>query len=219
MATLLLLGSGLVAAGAAAALWLGRREVVGSPGRGRLWWSPARLRAGEDLLTRMSSLALMQIGHSRRTAGSLRTPGLLHAFTYVCETGFEHRRQSHSWLVAAYEVEHGCSRATVTSQEWLIASALAPSCRELPLSAVGALPSADNVRTVAVVEDADEWEARLRGGLGNWFATQPEARSWEIVPGLVVAHQSGEPEPEDLEKLGRAVQELAGLLKGGIDLG
>jgi hypothetical protein len=169
-------------------------------------------QAGEDLLARLGNMALMQVGHSRRIAESVVAAGRLHLFHYVCETGFEHRRQSHHWLVAAYAVEHGCSRATVTTLDWLIATAWCPACREIRLTeaAVGAEAKP---RIIAIVEDLDEWDASLRKGLCRWFTEQPPERSWEIVPGFVVGYQTGQRSDETREQLGRATEELAALLK------
>ena len=130
----------------------------------------------------------------------------------MCETGFEHRRQSHNFLVAAYAVEHGCSRATITSQDWLIATAWCSACRELCLAEASAGAEA-KARTVAIAEDLEEWDARLGRGLRCWFTDQPRERSWEIVPGFVVGYQTGQRSAETLDELGRAAEELAGLLK------
>jgi hypothetical protein len=154
----------------------------------------------------------MQVGHSRRIAENVVAAGRLHLFHYVCETGFEHRRQSHHWLVAAYAVEHGCSRATVTSLDWLIATAWSPACRELRLTEAAAGTEV-KAGVIAIVEDLDEWEARLRKGLSGWFTAQPLEQSWEIIPGFVVGYQTGHRADETREQLGRATEELASLLK------
>ena len=170
-----------------------------------------RTVVAEDLLARLGDLALMQVGHSRRIAeksGSERRP---HLFVYVCETGFEHRRQSHSWQVAAYEIDHGSSRATVTAENWLIAAAWASACRELQVGRTNA-GAAGSPPRVAIVEDAEEWDGRLRNGLTRWFQEQPAERSWEIVPGFVVGYQTGEGSAESMAELADAAGELAKLL-------
>jgi hypothetical protein len=200
----------LLAVAGAVALY---RRLAGTAGRG----SGRRLRlasfrgATEDLLARLGCLALMQVGHSRRIAESVGDAKRPYLFLYVCETGFEHRRQSHSWLVAAYEINHGCSRATVTAQDWLIAAAWASACRELPLAGADVALQTP-VPLVALVEDADEWNARLGNGLSRWFREQPAERSWEIIPGFVVGYQTGRYADETLAELGRAAEELTKLL-------
>jgi len=156
----------------------------------------------------------MQIGHSRRIAETIGDARRLHLLIYVCETGFEHRRQSHFWMVAAYEVDHGCTRATVTAQDWLRAAAWAPACRELRLTGI---PAGEEQPTplIAIVEDADEWDARFRNGLSRWFMEQPADRSWEVIPGLVVGYKAGRHADETLRELGTSVEELARLLSKG----
>lgn len=189
-----------------------------SESRSVLLGVPSRRVSGsrfeEDLLGRLSHLALTQIGHSRRIAEPLFRRGQSLAFSYVCETGFEHRRQSHHWLVVVREAEHECSRATITALDWLVAAAWAPAYREirLPLRADGG--GADG-RLTAVVEDDEEWGRRLGGGLGEWLDRQPAERSWEIVPGLLVGYQAGRRGDEAILQLEAAADELATLLANG----
>jgi hypothetical protein len=201
----------LVAFALGAVVWHRRHSL--SVGRGlakrRGWTLYPRHEA--ELLERLDGLALMQIGHSRRIARAFGASGRLFLFPYTCETGFEHRRQSHHWIVAACEVEHECSRATITAQDWLIAAASASCCRELPLSA----PTANTEATAgrgyaAIVEDPEEWQSRCRNGLQAWFASQPPNRSWEIVPGFIVGYEPGsQQDASALADLGEAVRGLA----------
>jgi hypothetical protein len=207
------IGFALAVAGAVAVFRRRARSPAGRSTHSRLIALPGG--AADDLLARLGHLALMQVGHSHRIAETLGDSRRQHLFRYVCETGFEHRRQSHSWLVAAIEMNHACSRATITAQDWLIAAAEAPACRELTLAESGLGPEAE-VSLVAVVEDAEEWSARLRGGLSAWFTGQPVDRSWEIVPGFVVGYQAGQMSDEALTELVRGVEELAKLLTGQV---
>ncbi len=117
-------------------------------------------------------------------------------------------------MVVARHVAHGCSRATLTVHDWLVAAAWAPACREIRLPPHTDGSGADG-RFVAVVEDDEEWDKRLRGGLVDWLDQQPAERSWEIVPGMLVGYQAARPGDEALLQLKAAVDELATLLANG----
>jgi len=195
-----------------------RASVLGS-----LWRRPVEQRRQEALLRRLRCLALAQIGHSRRIAAAPVRVGPTLVFPYVCETGFEHRRQSHRWLVAACDLDHDCSRAAITAQDWLIAAAWSPACREVfltePASAkLTSLTEPASVKPVSpyrltlIVEDDEEWRPRLRGRLIEWLIAQPADRSWEIAPGLIAAYEAFRPVDTAPGELAESVEQLARLL-------
>jgi hypothetical protein len=162
----------------------------------------------EDLLRRLQGIALMRIGHSRRMVGPMHRDRELCLFPYVCESGFEHRRQTHHWIVAVCQAEHGCAGAVITAQDWLMAAAWYPTHRELPISKPDQSEAGCQSR-VAIVDDPDEWNVRLQGGLRAWFAAQPLERSWDIIPGYVVGYQPGRAQDEIAAELAQSARELA----------
>lgn len=145
----------------------------------------------------------MQVGHSHRVAGAFEAPGPTILFEYVCETGFESRRRTHRWMVAARESRHECSRATLNTEDWLCAAVASQADRRL------LIPSPDGAkRRVAVVRDDTEWAARLDGDVGRWLGSQPSNRSWEVMPGYVVGYQPGPLNDAGLADLAEAGAEL-----------
>lgn len=218
--SLVITGGGLAAVAVAAILWRRRRTLAirGQWAR-RQGWTPHAGRT-DDLLSALSDCALTQVGHSRRIPLALTAKGRLHFLSYVCETGFERRCQSHHWIVAAQATEHACGRATITSQDWLIAAAWAPTCHELPVrrsapdASTAALPPVGS-GPIAVVEDSEEWTARLDSPMRQWFLEQPADRSWEIIPGFIIGYEPGQPNEAGLVALGRATEALAEQLEFG----
>jgi hypothetical protein len=170
-------------------------------------------RSSEDLLARLRDVALMQIGHSRRIVGAYRTAGRTVAFLYVFETGFEHRRQAHHWLVAVHEARHGVGRTTLTREEWVTTAVRGPACHVLPLSNAPT-PSALNGQPVAIVEDPQQWQDTSQGGPAAWFVSQPAQRTWEILPDRVVGYQPGLIQEDKLVELTAAAVELTRQLRG-----
>jgi len=154
-----------------------RSEMIESRSlAGRHGWevSPRRASHWQGLLRDVS---LMQIGHSRRLGTAFRTQQGFCVLPYVCETGFEHRRETHRWRVIVREIEHGCGRAAVTGEDWLLATTASPVAHRIALGG-SAEPSASNGKLTAVAEDLEEWNARLSGELEAWFLSQPTTRSW-----------------------------------------
>ncbi len=159
--------------------------------------SPRRASAWQDLLRDVS---LRRIGHTRRLGTAFRTEQGFCVMPYVCETGFEHRRETHRWRLIVQEIEHPCGRAAVTGKDWLLATTASPVAHRIPLGAT-AESSASIGTLTAVAEDFEEWDARLRGKLEAWFLSQPADRSWEILPGLIVGYEPGPLEAEAMEAL------------------
>ncbi len=218
---LVITGGGLAAVAAVAILWRRHRLLsLGGQWASRHGWTPYAGRS-EDLLAALSDCALTQVGHSRRIPLALTAKGRLHLLSYVCETGFEKRCQIHRWIVAAQTTEHVFGRATITSQDWLIAAATAPTCHELPVrtlppsSECPASPSQAGSGPIAIVEDSEEWVARLDARLRQWCLDQPADRSWEIVPGLIIGYEPGQLNEAKLAELGNATEALAELLESG----
>ncbi len=170
------------------------------------WELPTQ--SNRQILRQIEDAALTQIGHGRRITASYRTKGRTIVFSYEFETGFEQRRQLHPWLVVVQEVDHGCSRATITRQEWVTATVQGPACHAVPFSST---PSSDSQEAgnIAIVEDPELWRSILAGPVGRWLADQPRDRTWEILPGLVVGYQPGEIQADKLEALTLTAGELA----------
>ena len=150
-------------------------------------------------MARLCDVSLLSLGHTRRIATALRAGRDCWLIPYVFETGLEHRVTSHSWRLVVCEVEHGCSRATITRQDWLFAAASTCTSREFSLSAEDRGDASGEL--LGIVEDPEEWDRRLDSGLRGWFAAQPAGRSWEILPGLIVGHEPGDFTPEKLRDI------------------
>ncbi len=172
--------------------------------------SPRRASSWQVLLRDVS---LMRIGHSRRLGTAFRTDRGFCVIPYVCETGFEHRRETHRWRMIVREIDHDYGRAAVTGKDWLLATTASPVAHRIPLGD-RAEASASSGALMAVAEDAEEWTARLNGELQAWFQSQPADRSWEILPGLIVGYEPGPLEGEAMEALAEdAVQLVSHLAK------
>ncbi|MBN2562737.1 MAG: hypothetical protein JXQ75_17580 [Phycisphaerae bacterium] len=208
---MIIVGIGLAVLAAAVLAMRRRREHAGRRALARRqgWeWHP---RPEEKLLARLDTVALMQIGHSRRTAEAFRAKGPTYIFPYVFETGFEHRRESHRWLVVMRDVQHTCARVTITRQDWLAVTAAGPASQELPLRDPQDTSRSDG-GLVAIADDPEEWQARSKRALVRWLAEQPAERSWEILPGCVVGYEPGLLQETALVGLSAAAAELARLL-------
>jgi hypothetical protein len=166
-----------------------------------------------DLQSRLGTASLMRVGHSRRIPEAFLSPGRAYLFSYVFETGFEHRRQSHRWMVVALEGEHGLSRATITAADWLIAAATGTSTHALAVEPGMSSPRSAGAR-VAIVEDTEEWAPCLQGPPGEWLANQPAQRTWEILPGFIVGYEPGRLREDALAELAAAGKELAEAFEG-----
>ncbi len=176
----------------------------------RAWELPTQ--SNQQLLTRIKDVALTQIGHGRRITASYRTKGRTTVFSYEFETGLEQRRRLHPWLVVVQEVNHGCSRATITRHEWVAATVRCSAyhtIRGTPSASI----TAGNAENTAIVEDADEWKPTLAGPVGQWLADQPRDRTWEVLPGLIVGYQPGMLQVDELEAMTVATGALARQLR------
>lgn len=198
---------GCLAVVAAAAAMRRRHEATASRLlAGQRGWevSSRRERVWRDMLRDVS---LLRIGHSRRLGTAFRTRRGFHVLSYTCETGFEHRRETHQWRVAAREIEHGCGRAAVTAEAWLLATTASPVAHRIPLDG-GGERSPSNGTLTAVAENFEEWSGRLSGDLGAWFLSQPADRSWEILPGLIVGYEPGPFDDKAMEALATDAAQL-----------
>ena len=156
-----------------------------------------------DLRGRLHRIELMQLGHSRRVNCAFEAPGPLWIFEYVYETGFESRRRDHRFVVAARRSGHACRGAAITADPWLQALARHPATQALPLSGTDA-----HAPRVALVRDAAEWSERLQTVVGPWLAAQPAGRTYELIPGYVVAYQRGSIEDAAAGELAATVEDL-----------
>lgn len=212
---LIIASSGLAALAVAVLAWRRHRERSASRAFARRLGLELPNCSQRDLLARFSGAALMQIGHSRRIPEAFVSPNGVHLFSYLFETGFEHRRRSHRWLVAAQAVSFDDGRATITHEDWLATTVTGPTSRELPLPKRShASPS--EARQVAIVEDEVAWHDRLQAGLGQWIADQPPERSWEVLPGWVIAYQPGVLQADALAELSQAVEQMAQRLAANV---
>ena len=232
---LIIAGGGLAALAAAAVSLRRRRET--STWRAiaaRHGWEPSS-RLDEEVLLRLRSSALMQIGHSRRFVEMLQAKNQTRLLAYVFETGFEHRRRSHDWRMAVRTIPHQRSRATITRLDWLAVTAAGPGTRELRVAqedaggphsasktAVGAeiataagqgSPAEESRQAdqplLAIVENEEEWRGLFSGDLASWLTRQPANRSWEILPGCIIGYEPGSSEEEAFAELESALEQLA----------
>ena len=165
----------------------------------------------EAWLARLEATALMRLGHSRRIEAAFQTSQQSWLFAYVYETGFEHRRETHSWRVTVREIGPRYGRATFTCQPWLIAAAGTPTAHRIALAEGEHVEDVDQGRT-AVVEDRQAWEKWLRPEVRAWLGRQPPERSWEVLPGLLIGYEPGGVRETDLAELSEAAKEFASLL-------
>lgn len=211
--SLLIAGGGMIAVATAMAVVRRQREAAARRDLARrLGWTVVPISA-QDWGERLQCAALMRIGHSRQfLAGFQSREGVL-LLAYSCETGFEHRRNRHRWRVAVVELEHGLARAAYTRQDWLLATTAAPVAHEFPLCDD---PTGDpgSPKLTAVVEDREAWAGRLSGGVRDWLIRQPQERTWEILPGMIVGYEPGAFLEARVGDLAAAARELAVLLTG-----
>jgi len=144
-------------------------------------------RAGQELMERLAGLALMQIGHSRRVLTVVHDPNGVQLFEYVFETGLEHDRETHRWMVVVVPLMTTCTRATISDERWVLAAASHPAFRRI---AVGSAPVNGNGARMAVVDDEEAWHATLSRQMGNRLTSEPKGRSWEVLPDLLVGYQA-----------------------------
>ncbi|MCG8406800.1 MAG: hypothetical protein MI923_16510 [Phycisphaerales bacterium] len=162
----------------------------------------------ENWAVRLCDVPLMQVGHSRRVGPTLRPHQGLWLFPYVFETGFEHRRDTHTWRFVICDVEHHCGRALITRQDWLIAAATSAATDKIHLTQAQSGPNPSPGST-ALVEDYEEWLERLEGTLKNWLTQQPKERTWEFLPNTIVGYEPGEFHEDALVALADSATELA----------
>lgn len=160
----------------------------------------------------LRNVALFRVGHSRRIGHVLEAGEGVSLVPLVFDTGFGHRRNTHSLRVVVCACDHGAARATFTRQSWLAAAVRGPTAVELPLPRDDGEPASG---LVVVVQDVEAWQSCLDGGLGRWMRRQPAERSWEVLPGLIVGHEPGGFTAGGLTSLAAAAIELRSWLPGG----
>lgn len=127
MNKILMIGGCVAAVGAAMTLlW---HRLAAPPARyawlRRSGWD-AYPRSGRAVLSRLNSLALLQVGHNQRCRTILQPAGRELLAVYEFETGAEHHRALHEWTIAAHESERRLPRAVMTRQDWIAAVATSP---------------------------------------------------------------------------------------------
>lgn len=204
---LIIAGGGLVTV-LAAALTLRRHRATSllKSLAGRRGWTMVS-RGAKDWLRYLGGVALMQLGHSRRLGPMFQAADNLWLFSYIFETGFEHRRDTHTWRLVVCEIEHGYGRATVTRQDWLIAAGSSPGTHNISLNHQPGHERPPGLQ--AVVEDPEAWSEHYSDELRQWFGSQPEERSWEFLPGLIVGYEPGGLQETELVSLEDSARKLA----------
>jgi len=210
----IILAGGVLTVAAAVVLTLRRRQersILQDWASGHGW--SIDVGPVDRMMPRLSRLALMQIGYRRRILSIVHDPNDVHVFEFTCETGLDHDRQSHRWIVVAVPLGGPALRATISSEPWVIAAAMRPAYRRLAIGTNGTNAERNGV-PIAVVEDEIAWSRLLEGEVGARLRRQPSARSWEVLPDLLVGYQ---PAPVSVELVGELVsagKELAKLLGG-----
>jgi hypothetical protein len=208
----LIIAGGSVTALAAAALGLryrrdmSRRRAVAT----RHGWQICRDPETALGLT-FDTMALTQLGHSRRVREAFRHGDQTLLIDYVFETGFEERRRSHHWMMVAIEGEHRSSRAAITRYDWLAITAGGRATRRLTIASPTQSDASDG-SLIVTVDDANEWEQRLPK-LRAWLLAQPPTRSWEVLPGRVIGYEPGGFDEQRLGELESACRDLAARLR------
>ena len=204
----LVAGASLVGVAATSIVLLRRHEKSARVAQARRYGWTVDDRVGDDLRARLRGLTLFEVGHSRRVDGAYRKDGPQYLLQYLCETGFEHRRQTHRWSVVVAEARHSADTAVLTTEDWLAVTAELPGrsiiCRE-------PTRQGDPVRLI-IVEDEEAWRKRLKGPFGRWLDAQPLDRTWEILPDYVVGYEPGAPRDTAFVELAEAAGKAAGML-------
>ncbi|RIK69198.1 MAG: hypothetical protein DCC65_00160 [Planctomycetota bacterium] len=206
---LVIAGSGLVLVVAVSVVWLRRHDrALRAAQATRHGW--ILVDHDEDEITaQLRGLTLFEVGHSRRIVSAFGQNADLRLFQYVCETGFEHRRRSHRWVVLSSATATGTGPAVISREEWLLAAAQLPGRRSIRVapasSGAGALS--------AVVDDREHWEDRLAAGLAEWLAGQPTNRCWEVLPGHVVVYDPGPIEEGKYDELDQSLRQFIKLIR------
>lgn len=156
---------------------------------GKLGWD-FKLRGRETLMNRVSNLAFMRVGHSRRIGALFEPrPGVV-AFSYSYESGTDIARMSHSWRVVLCEVPVPMRWAILTDQDWLIAAARVRRMQPVDLAPF-AEPDAIRSPHAFLTDDPEDWRDHMTPRLAAFLTQQSRDRSWEIAPGLVAAFEPG----------------------------
>lgn len=142
------------------------------------------------LRRRLSEAAISGIGHSRRFRHVYRDKNSVAVASYVFETGMESNRATHSWRVAMVDLDNVERYAILTCESQLAASArrrgLEPmNVMRLPADATPKSPHQ------FFADDGEYWTRRCVGPLAQFFTQQSRERTWEILPGLLVAYEAG----------------------------
>lgn len=204
----LVAGASLVGIAATSIVLLRRHEKSVRVAQARRFGWTVDDRVGDDLRDRLRGLTLFEVGHSRRVDGACRRDGPNYLLQYLCETGFEHRRQTHRWSVVVVEARQSAGAAVLTTEDWLAVTAELPGRLTLRRDAArrGEPPR------LIIVEDEAAWRRRLAGPFGQWLDSQPQDRTWEILPDYVVGYEPGAPRESAYVELAEAARKAAVLL-------
>lgn len=138
----------------------------------------------------LQEAALAQIGHSRRFRYIYEAPNGVRVASYVFETGTESNRAMHSWRVAVIDVEHLARYAILTCEPVLLASGRLR--RLTPIEGLSARDD-DTPRSPHdfLTDDDEYWTGILSNELRQFFTQQSRDRTWELLPGRLVAYEAG----------------------------
>ena len=193
--------------------WRRRRDVaeqqpwVASPE-----WSECRDEFRKSMGP-LKRLALTEIGHSRRVESAFRASDGALIITYVCETGFERRRNSHRFFVAVCPLGVTMSRVVITREQWLLSAAQRPDLHLISVEKSTGKKDVNGHGDLRLASASPrDISVRLSHGLLDWLHLQHVERSWEVVGLYAFGYQPATQKPEDALELVKAVRELAHLI-------
>lgn len=205
---MLIAGGGLVAVAATSIVLLRRHEQSNREAHARRFGWVLDDDVGTSLSVRLRGLTLFEVGHSRRIEGSYRKDGSIFLFQYLCETGFEHRRQTHRWSVVVAPLRHNTGAAVLTTEDWLAVTAELPGRKTITRE-----PAKTGVpRRWIIADDEQAWQERLSGPIGKWLDNQPAGRTWEVLSEFVVGYEGGSPGESAFIELAEAARRVSSLL-------
>lgn len=172
-----------------------------------------RLERGRTRMRReLSESVLAQIGHSRRFRFVYEAPNGVRIASYVFETGTESNRAMHSWRVAVIDVDKLSRFGLLTCEAVFISAGkirrLAPKGTLL----VDGDPPPHSEH-VFLIDDDDYWRAALTPELRQFFTQQSRERTWEFLPGRLIAYESGAFTESEIVAIADQVARCAHLLE------
>ncbi len=206
-------GCALLAIIALTVIWQRRRDRAARRTWARRHGWRMFVRGGDEFLSRLSNITLLQLGYDRRVEAAFSADGPLFLLAYQCRTGFEDRRRMHRWVIAVVQVEHALGRAAFTTEVWLADAAKMLTLRPLrPTSrGLGDAAGATNGRMI-LVEDPGCWTDVYGRKLLGWLEKEPSRRTWELVPGYLIGYEPGRLGDDSFGDLPARARQFAAML-------